>query len=225
MIESKTEKLNNIDRTLSLDNPGTSALSSLRFISNTRFGPSNQTELVKSCCSLVTNILIDLQNSGYSLWVLLIGPSLSHERRARIPDYSLGRSLRKCDIVESAAKENTFLLGAEERMAGVYRLDFGKFEDICRFMTHNYWSISIFSNRTNFDHIDNLEAMYYAGGFDNVNKVTLINWWSLSHLLCPVGDIIIKMEGAFDDRDRIVNLIYSPQFAPSFVTDYCPGET
>ena len=97
-----------------------------------------------------------------------------------------------------------------EKVAGLYAVTWTRFEKYCMFLFRNHWAIGILSNRDEFLSGNNVDVLYDAAKFCNRDLISLdINWISILELSCPLGDIVVKTFGAYDDRERELNLIHA----------------
>ena len=108
--------------------------------------------------------------------------------------------------------ENVFPPPESERRAGLFLIAEGKFCEACWFMTRNALSIAILSQREEFLCAQTLALAYEAAAFDDSGEPDgRLNWSALSATFCPLGDVVVKTRGSFDDRERALNFIYDPR--------------
>jgi hypothetical protein len=167
--------------------------------------------LVNLCSDAARPLTESLFTHGCRAWLFLVGALLSTERRKRYPDYSLASPARKGDLVGEVYLERTYHEREDRRTAGLYLLDPGKFSDACWFQTLNVWSALVLSTRADMLSGGNLDMFYRAAAFDSTGTpVTALNWLSLADAICPLGDIVVKTLGAFDDKERAIRFVYAP---------------
>jgi hypothetical protein len=71
-------------------------------------------------------------------------------------------------------------------------------------------TIVIISRRDEFLTPANLARLNDVVGFDDTFSARMREkFGKLSAAVCPLGDIVVKTVGAFDDKDRAVNFIYT----------------
>jgi hypothetical protein len=172
--------------------------------------PTDYRGLVNACCDAARPLSDALFAKGCRAWLILIGAAFDAERKSRFPNYALARPARERNLVEDIAMEKIFHLTKAERTAGIYLMNADRFCDGCEFLTRNLWAQIILSRQDDFLSETNLELIYQSGGFDdNGMPDSQINWLALSAAVCPLGNVVVKTHGAFDDRWREVKLVYA----------------
>jgi hypothetical protein len=180
-----------------------------KYIASATGWPTDYRGLVDACCDAARPLHDTLFANGYRAWLILIGAPLNAEKKARFPNYELARSARKKNLLEDAAMERIFPLAAAERTVGLYLMHSERFCDGCEFLTHNSWAHIILSHREDFLSETNLERIYQSGGPDNGKLFSQVSWLTLSRAVCPLGDVVVTTNGAFDDRWREVHFVYA----------------
>lgn len=189
-------------------------LAATSYIATARTWPTDYRGLVDGCCTAARPVTEALFAEGYSVWLVLIGAALDAGRRSRLRNYALANPAIKDNLIEDVAMERVFHLTNAERTAGLYLMNAHKFRDGCQFLTHNLWAQIILSRRDEFLSEANLGLIYQSSVTDD-NGISnpQINWQGLSVAVCPLGDIVVKTYGAFDDRWREIRFVYSPNKA------------
>jgi len=159
--------------------------------------PIDYRGLVDACCKAARPLIDALFAKRCRAWLVLIGAPLDAERKARFPNYALARSARRKNLVEDVVMERIFHFAMAERTVGLYLMQLDSFCDGCEFLTHNSWAHIIFSCREDFLSGTNLERIYQSGGPDNGMLFSQINWLTLSTAVCPLGDVVVRTDGAF----------------------------
>jgi hypothetical protein len=174
--------------------------------------PTEYRTMIDACCEAAKPLTDALFSENFKARLILVGAKRSLDMRQRLPNYSLAMPLERHQLLGAEAMENIFPLQELERTAGIYMIPEGKFCDACWFMTQNSWSIAIISRREEFWCAETLAQVYRAAAFDDsAEPVIQLNWPALSAAFCPMGDVVVKTIGAFDDKERAVNFIYDPR--------------
>lgn len=169
----------------------------------------NYFPLVDACCDALMPVLDELRARNYGSWLLMIGADMMPEQRSRYPAYALASPARKRGLLEGQKAEQDFQQGGKIRAAGLYQVSPERFAEECKFLTQNSWTLGVLSNRSDFLAVPGLAATYSAAGWNENGSLQLkTNFLELGALLGPMGDVIVKTDGAFDDKYRSVNLIY-----------------
>ena len=166
--------------------------------------------MIRSLCQEVLPIFHQLRDRGYNLCVFLIGPTLSAERKSRIVNYSLSKSIRRVGIAPLLLREKVYEFQKGETAAGVYVIDWEDIETYCSFLFRNSSALGFAATAAAICSDQNVDALYKASkSYSRDLEGIDINWVTVSDSFCPLGYVILKPFGAFDDREREINLIYS----------------
>ena len=166
--------------------------------------------MIKSLCQEALPIFYQLRDKGYNLCLFLIGPTLSAERKSRIVDYSLSKSIRKVGIAPLLLQEKVYEFQNGEAAAGVYVINWEDVETYCSFLFRNSSALGFASTSAAICSDQNVDALYKVSKYYSKYLESIdVNWVSVSDSFCPTGYVIVKTFGAFDDRERELNLIYS----------------
>ena len=167
--------------------------------------------LIENCCNALAPTLEELRARGYRSWLLMVGANMTLERRSRYPAYALSSPAKREGLLEGQNVEQNFQRDGNIRTAGLYEMRPEQFREECLFLQRNSWTLGILSNRPEFLAMPDLTAIYDAAGWNEDGSPAFkTNFLQLSTLLGPLGDVIVKTDGAFDDRWRSVNLVYDP---------------
>lgn len=141
----------------------------------------------------------------------MIGADMTPERRSRYPAYALAGPARRRGLLEGQSAEQDFHRNGKIRAAGLYEVPPERFVEECKFLTRNFWTLGVLSNRSGFPTVPGLAAVHDAAGWNEDGSPHFkTNFLELGALLGPLGDVIVKTEGVFDDKHRSVNLVYDP---------------
>jgi hypothetical protein len=169
--------------------------------------------MLRACCDAARSLVHSLLDRGYHPSCLLIGAIMDPERTTRFPNYSLSGPARRLGVIDEKIVERTFSIdGADEvqRTAGIYLIDPSAFVAAAMYQTQHKLSLQIFSRRTDSLTRENLTTTYHAAAFDDQGTPTYnLNWRVLAAAICPMGDIVVKTFGAFDDKFRSVSFVHS----------------
>ena len=194
-----------------------SMLASIRISAVLMAGHSNYDAMVTSIYQKVMPLLDQVRSIGYTPYLFLVGPTLGIDRKSKIVNYSLARSLNKIGISTDVSVERLYEYPDGEKVVGLYAVTWTEFEKYCMFLFRNNCAIGILSNRDEFFSGNNVDVLYEAAKFRNHDLISLdINWINISQSSCPLGDIVVKTFGAYDDRERELNLIHDAK-ARSFL--------
>ena len=170
--------------------------------------------LLETSYEAATPFINGLFEARFRAAILLVGAKLNAERRRRFPNYALSAPLARANLLNDIRVERTFSLsGNIERTAGIYELAPTVLRDGCWFLTLNSWALIVISQREDFWSEDSLTLMFNAAASDGGWQSLQLNWSGLSKALCPAGDIVIVTIGAFDDKERTINFVYSDKNA------------
>jgi hypothetical protein len=197
---------------LQLSRHGGLALAAIEYLFEAEPGWTDYKGMVAECCEAAEPLTHELFARNYKTWLLRIDLKRNLEMKRRWPNYTLANELERQQLLGPLRIENVFPLSESERRAGLFLIAEDKFCEACWFMTRNALSIAILSQREEFLCAETLTLAYKAAAFDQGGEPnSWLNWSALSAAFCPLGDVIVKTCGAFDDRKRAVNFVFDPE--------------
>jgi len=193
--------------------PGTK-LAAVEFVVEDPPSSTDYRGLVNACCDAASHGIHALFANGYRAWLLLFGPALSADEWKRFPArrHGFGHLLREFDVFNDVMIEDDFFApDHRDRTVGLYLVEPAKFADACWFQTVRETStILVLSRRDEFLTKANLARLNDVIGFGaGFSPSVSTKFGTLSAAVCPLGDIVVKTVGAFDDKDRGVTFIYT----------------
>jgi hypothetical protein len=153
----------------------------------------------------------DMRKESYRPWYLMLGRAHSREAfQAKYPNFSLLQYAQKRFNFNCAFRE--LRLETEEfiQNVAIFETEWDMLASVINNRTSLWGDLIIFSKR---EITSDLESIKQCGGtplwFDFPDPGhSHVNWHEIAALLCPLGDIVGRPWGAFDDRERSINLIY-----------------
>lgn len=186
-------------------------LAAFRLRGKLEAGSFSYDRLIEGIADSAVPLIGDLRDRGFYSWLILLGPILNMERKSRISNYSLSSPLRKKNIDYKSSIERTYRYEYSERVAGLYQIHWDCFRKYIEFLTNNSWAIGFLSQKRDVELLENFDTFYQAASFRDHRVPSMdISWPHLSESICPSGEIVVKTFGAYDDREREVDFIFSP---------------
>lgn len=178
------------------------------------YGPAslnNSQVLMQKCCQAVSNKTDQLRAEGYRMWMFMAGASMLPEQRAKYPTYDLAMPARREALLGEVGRTSEFREHGRSRTAGLFSILDQRFCDACSFLSRNSWCMGVLSRRRNFADEPGLDGLFRTAGFeaDGVPHPQT-NFLAAGTIVCPLGDVIVKTVGSFDDKDRGLMLVYDP---------------
>jgi hypothetical protein len=167
------------------------------------------TKLVDACCAAAQPVVEMFWQAQFSAWLFLVGAVLTKERRVKFENYSLPGPAKQAGLLNGKQVEMTFDATEGDRAAGLYRISSERFCAACGFINRKLYPLIILSKRTDFATIDTIGRLHEIAAYDGRGKPTnALNWRAVALSVCPRGDVVVRVDGAFDDLDRVLNFIY-----------------
>jgi hypothetical protein len=185
-------------------------LVSQRYTANYASGRGNYQDLFVACSEESSEFRSKLLKSGYHLYMLFIGPKIVG-RAERFPQYKLTSAIAAENITIIDAIEVSYPENDAERSLGLYEIEASDFAKSCYLLSKQAWSILLLSARPmdlvmDFEKIRRMVLDNSAGGATYYPSQSM-DWRAFSKEFCPLGDIVVKTYGNFDDRERTVAYI------------------
>jgi len=180
-------------------------------------GPAGLTDyfsLLSACLAALNPVLNRLRAREYDLSIFMVGGDMTQGRRAVIKSYDLAKPIRDHRIEINSKVEQDFVHHGKVQAAAIYTTNYDNLLNTCKFMTHYAPSIAILSQRPDFQFTPGLDKIYAVAGYGGETRPYHKPYWlALEALLGPLGDVIVKTHGAFDDKYRQISLLYDPHSA------------
>ena len=197
-----------------LPTPRACPLVSQRYTAKYASGGRDYRNLFVSCSKESGEFRSRFLENGYRLYLFFVGPKIE-SRSARFPRYKLSTQIAEERITILKSTEANYAENDAERSIGLYEIQDSDFADGCYFLSKQPWSILLISIRqlSSALSIDELYRVVINKSNDKAAYYPsqLIDWRSLSSVLCPLGDIVVKTSGRFDDRKRTIAYIHKAQ--------------
>ncbi|MGJ4931479.1 hypothetical protein ACQR1I_30400 [Bradyrhizobium sp. HKCCYLS2038] len=169
-------------------------------------------KMMADVCEVARPLMLRLFADEFKFWFLRVDIERTPEMKRQRPDYALANQLRDAHVLGPEALESVLSALGSERRVGLFSIVEDRLFEACLFMTRNALSIGVLSARAQFPSNETLASAYRAAAFDDDGqRYDWINWRALAASLCPLGDIVVKTRGAFDDPYRMVDLVYDPR--------------
>jgi len=109
------------------------------------------------------------------------------------------------------SEEVEIMIGNKVRYAGLAEVTPGLTDQALEIARTDHACAIIFSRRGDITNAFSVESIFRIA-FTSVSGEgeTHLDWLALAVSLCPLGDILMRMSGQFDDRDAAADLIATP---------------
>lgn len=97
------------------------------------------------------------------------------------------------------------------RYAGVVQVSRLAFERSIEVVRNQHSCAIILSSREDFESLENVKAIFdLAFRQIHYKRGISVDWGRLASGLCPLGDVLMRVSGMFDDREAAIDIIWSP---------------
>lgn len=123
----------------------------------------------------------------------------------KITNYAPFGNLRKQELIDSNHLQKCYELPDGIKYAGIFLVNQDSFHKACVHIQSTSNAVIILSKENRLFSEDYLDKLFYSSAFekDKVSFATL-NWATLCLEICPLGDLVVNIGGAFDDLYRAI---------------------
>jgi hypothetical protein len=185
-------------------------LGAITFVASKSHACNSIEELVVACAKKATSFVWNALDKEYRTWLFVSdGPWRPATRIARHQRlWKRHRELLDCSGVlrvgQDVEIESTGLI----RYAGLLEISGDAFVQAVQLARTNSACAIICSKRPNVDSEASVQSIFFSA-FPEVegSPQVSINWMPLALYLCPQMDIVIRVNGLYDDREAAVDVI------------------
>jgi hypothetical protein len=179
----------------------------------------NLSTLMDACAQCVANVIYDNTGlDGYRVGLLVANGTW--QPPSRLVKYK--KLWKKRSEIVEAIRPSTindevmFERDNEIRYAGLLVVKRDRFAHAAQIVREIGACALLASKRDDFGTSEDITALFSAV-FPPVHGVndTSVDWLSLSLRSCPLGDIVVRASGLFDDPDAAIDLIFNPTLIAS----------
>jgi hypothetical protein len=121
-------------------------------------------------------------------------------------------SLSESQVGGRRSEEVAIRNGRNVRYAGVVEVTPELMDQAVDIVRTDHACAIIFSSRVDMTDPANIETIFrsaFSGASDEARID--VDWLALAVSLCPLGDVLLRVSGLFDDREAAVDLIATPE--------------
>jgi hypothetical protein len=186
------------------------ALSAVTFIATKSGASYDLDELAVACGNEAMAFILNIVGDNYRAWLFVSdGPWKPATRVARHKKlWKNHADLVSSNGVLEVGEEAEMESGGLVRFAGLLEVTGEAFIKAIRLVRTNWACAIIFSKRANFGSQASARSIFLSA-FPKTNGVqrASIDWMTLAMDICPLGDILIRVSGLFDDHEAAVDVI------------------
>ena len=156
-----------------------------------------------------------LRNIGLSPFLFEMSATLTPERAVEVFGPRVIRSLRSKYtqmLGQGRGVEFRFEVGRFVKGGALLPLSPERLLDAIIYSNMKTYSLIILSPRKDFCSEANLKQIFRLASIDFNGKLSnIVNEGLISALVCPLGDVVVKTHGEFDDTGRDLQFIFDPE--------------
>ena len=176
---------------------------------NTKEFDNNYSQLLD--CSFVEckSLIDEAYKLGFSAWIFDRGPFLTLDKLKKIQNYSPFGNLKKQGLADAIHIQKCYKFPNGIKYAGLFALNRDLFHKGCVFIEGTMNALIIISKRNDLLSEDNLDRFFNNSAFQGSNvSFGTLDWATLCLEVCSQGDVVVNVEGGFDDLYRSICFYY-----------------
>lgn len=157
---------------------------------------------------------------GFSAWIFERGPFLTSTRLASIKNYAPFGHLRASGLVTALNRQKCYEFSDGCQYAGVFSVGREAFYNACVYVQGRTYTVMLLTTRNASLSEGYLDTLFSSTAFAQCNGIDCrINWLSLCLTVCPHGDVVFMIDGAYDDLYRSLCFYYCQEALDSNVRE------
>lgn len=180
--------------------------------------PRDMDVLDQACADKVADYIFNTNNftKTFKVWLFLeVGAWL---KKSSVVLQGGLRALREKAWLDQLPKMHEVIIesGNRSKSAGLAEIVTREhFMAAIKLSRSHHWSCVIASERADITSEKSINSIF-ASAFPPGNKILGVNWSHLSLSLCPIGDILLRVSGSYDERLATIDCIMAPERAVLF---------